>query len=340
MEFSKREEVISMKSKRISSLILASLTVGLVTILTVMTNALELTIQVGTPPPRPPAPRFHAPPEPVYVTYYSDAVLNVGSGYFGLEYPVVYAYSRDYNLTPDEVVYILYLSHYSHRSPTFVINIYQDYHQQGWTVMSRELGLRSGYPQWIREKNGPTSAVLYATSSYYNVPYPRVREIYTRGYQPAEIVVAMNISSRSGRPVNRILTERNKGKQWEEITRENKMTLADIKAPRARGKSVKFGAPLVESTPGTRQKSSVLMDQNNGKGKANPHEVGQAGDPHKIGEKGDPHAGSVVKENKSRENLSGQESEDQGRKKDQGKKNINKDNDNGKNRKKDKGNNK
>lgn len=235
-----------MKSKRINSLILASLTVGLLTVITVPVNALDFSIQIGSPPPRPPAPRFHAPPEPVYVRYYDDAVLNLGCSYFGLDYPVVYAYSRDYNLSPDEVVYILYLSHYSHRSPTFVINVYQRYHRRGWSVMSRQLGLRGNYPRWLRDRNAPTFAVLYATSAYYDVPYSRVRAIYTRGYQPAEIVVAINISSRSGQPVNGILVERNKGRQWEDITRDNKVSLEDIKAPRSRGNSVKFGAPLEE----------------------------------------------------------------------------------------------
>ena len=323
-----------MNNKRIKSLILASLAVGLTTILTLQASALDLTIHIGNPPPRPPAPRYYAPPEPVYVTYYSDAVLNVGSGYFRLESPVVYAYSRDYNLSPEEVVYILYLSHYSHHSPTFVINVYQDYHQSGWTVMSRELGLRSGYPQWMREKNAPTTAVLYATSSYYNVPYTRVRDIYARGYQPAEIVVAMNISSRSGRPVNGILVERNQGKPWEDITRENKMTLADIKAPRAKGKSVKFGAPLVESAPGAGQKSSLQSGTNKGKGRGNPHEVGQTGDPHKEGQKGDPHSDAVNKEKKTKKNISSQDSNDRGPQSDN--KGNNKGNkSNGKNKQKD-----
>ena len=327
-----------MKNTRIISLIQTSLVLGFLTVATISANAgLDISVHIGTPPPRMPAMRFHSAPEPTYVQYYSDAVLNVGSGYFSLDNALVYSYSRDYNLSPDEVVYILYLSQYSHRSPTVVIDIYQKYHNRGWSVMSRQLGLRSGYPQWMRNKNAPTVAVLYASSAYYDIPYTQVYGIYNRGYQPAEIVVAMNIASRSGQPVNGILIERNKGRQWEDITRDNKMTLSDIKAPNARGKSIKFGAPLTEATP-RNQNRSVQAEKNQGKGKGNPHAIGQTGNPHQNGQKGDPHMGSVGQKNTPPMNMFNQQSDAKEQKQDQGKGKNNKNNghDNGKNQKKNK----
>ncbi len=235
-----------MRKIRIKFVIILCLGLGLLATLLVPVKALDISIQFGTPPPRMPRTRFHAAPEPVYVDYYRDAVLNLGSGYFSLDYPVVYGYSRDYDLTPEEVLYILYLSHYSHHSPTYVIRIYREYHRRGWTVMSRHLTLDRNYPRWMRNQDAPSISVLYATSSYYDVPYTQVQRIYTRGYRPAEIVVAINVANRSGKPVSGILSERNRGRKWEDITKEHKMSLGDIKAPARKGRSVKFGAPLVE----------------------------------------------------------------------------------------------
>jgi hypothetical protein len=240
-----------MKKMQFSTIILISLTLGLLTIFIVPANALQISIQFGPLPPPPPPPlRYTAPPEPVYVEFHSDVVLNLGSVYFGLDYPVVYGYYRDYKLTPDEVMYILYLSHYSHRPPIYIINIYRE--RRDWGIVISDLRLPPSAPRWIRDRNAYMLAPLYATSAYYGVPYARVYEIHQRGYRPAEIVAAVNISSRSGRPVGDILIERNKGKGWEDIAKENKTSLNDIKAPRGQGKSVRFGAPLTEDATKTR----------------------------------------------------------------------------------------
>lgn len=173
-----------MKKMRFGSMILISLTLGLLTVFTVSANALQISIHFGPPPPPPPPPlRYTAPPEPVYVEFHSDVVLHLSSAYFSLDYPVVYAYQRDYGLTPDEVVYVLYLSHYTRRSPVYVINIYRSRHD--WSIVTRELRLPPDAPRWMREKNAPSIAVLHATSAYYGVPYTRIQEIHQKGYRPA-----------------------------------------------------------------------------------------------------------------------------------------------------------
>lgn len=236
-----------MKSKRINRLILASLTVGLVTTFVVTASALDFSVQFGTPPPPPPPPMQRvAPPPQVYAEFYSNSVINLGCAYFSLDYATVYAYSRDYNLTPDQVVYILYLSQYSHRSPPFVIHVYKKYHNRGWSVMAKHLGLSSGYPQWLIDADASSVAVLYCTSAYYDVPYVQIQGMYTQGYRPDEIVIAVNVSSQSGQPVSGILGARNNGTSWENIATQNKTTMDAMKAPHAQGQSVKFTAPLEE----------------------------------------------------------------------------------------------
>src|SRR4030042_6344923 len=111
--YAKKGGIEFMKKMQFGSMILISLTLGLLTVFIIPANALEISIHIGSPPPPPPPPLRHtAPPEPIYVKFHSDVVLHLSSVYFSLDYPVVYAYYRDYGLTPDEVVYVLYLSHY------------------------------------------------------------------------------------------------------------------------------------------------------------------------------------------------------------------------------------
>src|SRR5690348_10251194 len=153
--------------------LLVTLTLIALAGLAIPAKALDISIQFGPPPPPPPPP----PPQPVYVDFYVDTELNLCSAYFGVEYPVVYAYYRDYGLTPDEVVYVFYLSHYCHRPPAYVVNIYKRHHGHGWGVMARELGLPPGAPSWMKDRNAPNLAVLHATSAYYGVPYSRVYAI-------------------------------------------------------------------------------------------------------------------------------------------------------------------
>ena len=137
-----------MRKQYFSLLIFLGLILGLLTVFVVPVNALEFSIHFGPPPPPPPPPppMLNAPPPPVYDEFYSDVTLNLGSAYFGLDYPVVYGYYQDYGLTPDEVVYILYLSHYCHRPPVFVIDVYKREHRRGWSVMARKLGYRPTHP--------------------------------------------------------------------------------------------------------------------------------------------------------------------------------------------------
>lgn len=273
-----------MNKKLFGLMILIGLTLGLLTVFIVSANALEFSIQIGPPPPPPPPPpslRPGVPPVAVYDEFYSDVILNLGSVYFGLDYPVVYGYYHDYGLTPDEVVYVLYLSHYCHRPPIFVIDVYKRYHRRGWSIMARELRLPPGVPNWMRDRNAPSVAVLHATSAYYGVPYIRIQEIHQKGYKPAEIITSVNISSRSGRPVGDILGERSRGKKWEDIARENRTSFDNIKSPRERGKSVKFGAPLTEQgTPprGFEKNNKEFKGEGNafGRNKLPGQEAGQA----------------------------------------------------------------
>jgi hypothetical protein len=240
-----------MKKIQFSTMMLIGLTLGLLMVFIVPANALRISLHFGPPPPPPPPPlRYTAPPEPVYVEFHSNVVLQLGSTYFGLDYPVVYGYYRDYGLTPDEVMYILYLSHYSHRPPIYIINIYRE--RRDWGIVIGHLRLPRSAPRWLRARDAYSLAPLYATSAYYGVPYARIYAIHQRGYRPAEIVAAVNVSSRSGRPVGDILGERNKGRGWEDIARENKVSINDIKSPREKGRSVRFGAPLNEDATKTR----------------------------------------------------------------------------------------
>ncbi len=186
-----------MKKTWLVSPALRSLTLLLFVGMAIPVFALDFTIHFGAPPPPPPPP----PPavvvaEPVYVDFYADTELHLCSVYFGIEYPVVYAYYRDYGLTPDEVVYVFYLSHYCHRPPVYVIDIYKRHRGHGWGVMAKELGLPPGAPSWMKDRNAPNVAVLHATSAYYGIPYNRVYEIHQRGYKPGEIVAAVNVSSK------------------------------------------------------------------------------------------------------------------------------------------------
>ncbi len=133
--------------------------------------------------------------------------------------------------------------------------------------MARELRLPPDVPPWFRYNNAPSLAVLHATSSYYGVPYSQIREINRKGYRPGEIVTSINIASRSGRPVGTILGERSKGKRWEDIARDNRTSFDIIKAPRERGKSVRFNAPLNE--PGMKVRGFEKNDKEfKGKGNA------------------------------------------------------------------------
>jgi hypothetical protein len=257
-----------MKKIQFSTVILISLTLGLLMVFIVPANAVQISIQFGTlPPPPPPLLRYSAPPEPVYVEFDSNVVLELGSVYFSLDYPVVYGYYRDYGLTPDELMYILYLSHYCHRPPLYIINMYRDRHDWGYVI--GHIGLPRSAPRWLRNRNAYLLAPIYATSAYYRVPYAQVYQIHQRGYRSSEIVAAVNVSGRSGRPVGDILVDRNKGKRWEDIAKENKTSFDDIKLPRGQGKSVKFGAPLTApglKPPGVIKSTQGLKAPDVGKG--------------------------------------------------------------------------
>lgn len=221
--------------------------------LLVPASAALFSIQIGPPPPRfvvpaPPPPPGAPPPGPVgvavYGDFYTNVELHVCGSYFGIDYPVLSAYCQDYGLSPEQVVYIIYVANYCHYPVPYVIEVYKEYYPRGWAVFSAQLGIAPGYPIWFRYSQAPTYAVLYVTSGYYGISFAQLRAIQQRGYPVGEIVAGVNIASKTHTSLNKVLTQRSKGTKWEDIAAQHKTTMDEMKSPPSNGKTVKFKGQL------------------------------------------------------------------------------------------------
>lgn len=275
-----------MRKKWFSSPFRGSLVLVLLLGLLVPASAALFSIQIGAPPPRfvVPAPPPPGGPvvavSPVYVDFYAESELHVCGAYFGIDYPVLYSYYHDYGLTPEQVVYVIYVANYCHYPVPYVIGVYKQYYPQGWAVFAAQLGILPGYPIWFRYSQAPTYAVLYVTAGYYGIPYAQLRAMNKNGYPPGEIVAAVNTASKTHTSVNKVLTQRSKGTKWEDIAAQHKTTIEDMKSPPANGKSMKFkgqleGKEKPQSVKPSAKGATRTAPTSNTKGQGGQNNMGQ-----------------------------------------------------------------
>lgn len=198
--------------------------------------------------------------------------------FFGLDTHVVPFYREKQKMSLPEVLMTIYLAKVAGCDPHRVAGLKSRGH--GWGRIANDLGIHPGTFNKLRKGFNVDKAtdlefeeavLIWFLAEYYGQPQDSILKLKKNKHPLLNIFLALDISSKSGKPVAHLLKTHKKGKSWKSVAASAGLSAEDLKKPGKPRRGKEFRGGKDESgeadKPGKDEKPDKHESKAKGQGK-------------------------------------------------------------------------